>query len=207
MVFQDLTGQKFGHLLVIERDCSKERTAWLCQCDCGNQTVVASNNLKRGHTSSCGCRQGSTHGLSENPIYYRYFGMKARCRKGSKKFKSRYYDRGIRVCKEWSGKDGFIHFYEWAIAHGFEEGLTLDRIDNSKGYSPENCRWATPLEQVQNRDCTIWTEYKGETMTLKEASRASGICYDTLRARHDRGLRDEALFNKSNLRKELKTCQ
>lgn len=207
MVLQDLTGQKFGHLLVIKRDISRKPTAWLCECDCGNRVVVFASNLKRRPTGSCGCRQGSTHGLSENPIYLRYHGMKTRCLKKSKKFKSRYYDRGIGICEEWKGKDGFLHFYEWAINHGFKEELTLDRIDNSKGYSPENCRWTTPLEQVRNRDCTIWTEYEGKKMTLKEASRASGICYETLKARHDRGLCNEALFNKSNLKKEAKTCQ
>lgn len=182
---QDLTGMRFGRLLVVCRaENIGKATAWNCVCDCGKEKVISGSSLRSGESRSCGClrkellssyaKQASkTHGLSKTRIYRIWHGMKKRC--GTVK----HYE-SISVCDEW--KD-FIPFYEWAMGNGYSDNLTIDRIDGSKGYSPENCRWATQKVQQNNKSNNVFVEINGERRVLSEWSDISGIPLETLRNR------------------------
>lgn len=158
----DLTGQRFGRLLV-EEESGKDKWGnyiWKCKCDCGAETHVASHSLRRGLTTSCDCYQyevqkatNVTHGKRRTRLYAIWSGMRERCFCQTNHAYKYYGARGITVCEEW---DDFNNFYEWAIKTGYDENAersqcTLDRIDNDKGYEPSNCRWVTMKEQSNNR--------------------------------------------------------
>lgn len=153
----DLTGQRFGRLVVMERAENKgNAVTWLCKCDCGAETLVSGKDLRRGHTQSCGCfhRENfgaicTTHGARGTRLYNVWRGMKDRCYSKTHKYYKHYGGRGITVCAEWL--HDFAAFQGWALSHGYRDDLSIDRIDNDKGYSPDNCRWATATEQRHNR--------------------------------------------------------
>lgn len=163
----DLTGQRFGRLTVIERDGTDKNgrnVMWLCVCDCGGTTRTTTTHLRNGHAQSCGClfreklieggektRFATTHGKSRTRLYRILTGMKSRCYNPQSHKYPLYGARGITVCDEW--KNSFQAFYEWAIANGYSDDLSIDRIDNDRGYSPNNCRWSTVTEQNRNRRC------------------------------------------------------
>lgn len=226
---EDLTGKRFGRLVVVERAGSNRGATWLCQCDCGNQKVVRGGNLRNGNVKSCGClnretmidnlnkgnrsligndemigkrfgklevigkterkdREGLSvwkcrcncgnicyipkrrllggtkscgclktenkfvmHGKSKERIHKEWRGILHRCKNPSASHYENYGGRGITVCEEWKGTDGFINFYNWSMKNGYADNLTLDRKDNDKGYSPDNCRWITHMENCHNR--------------------------------------------------------
>lgn len=151
---KNLTGMRFGKLLVIKRDKNDERghCTWLCKCDCGNEKVIPGRYLIRGKTS-CGCfeKDDATipEGMSKHSLYIRWKGMRYRCQNPDAKDYPRYGGRGITVCDEWD--KNFMSFYHWSLENGYDPELQLDRRDNDAGYSPENCRWVTRLENMRNR--------------------------------------------------------
>lgn len=152
----DLTGQRFGRLVVLERagSDSSKNAMWRCQCDCGNITVVAGGHLRTGTSRSCGCLHRETftnkkHGGKHSRLYSIWRNMKKRYYNAEHISYKNYGGRGITVCAEWL--HDFATFRDWALSHGYQEGLSIDRIDNDKGYSPNNCRWATMKEQRHNR--------------------------------------------------------
>lgn len=110
-------------------------------------------------------------------------GMRTRCYNQTHKDYPRYGGIGITVCDEWQGRDGWHNFYEWAMSNGYADDLTIDRIDGTGGYSPDNCRWATPSEQCNNRKSCHYIEYNGEVKTLKEWADIAGLRKDTFRRR------------------------
>lgn len=161
----ELAGQKFGRLTAIERAFSNKHgnSQWLCQCECGKLVVVNSQKLKQGHVKSCGClnrdltiernkkgRINPDELRKESRIYRIYYGMLSRCynAKDEKHYK-RYGALGVQVCKEW--RDSYEAFEAWALTHGYEPTLSIDRINPFGNYEPDNCRWATAKEQANNR--------------------------------------------------------
>ena len=214
--FIDLTGQKFGRLTVIERDNEKKgngkkpKVCWKCICECGNEVSVDGDSLRRGNTTSCGCygkeqrlKANTKHGLSGTRIKRIYYNMLSRCyNENFPKFKN-HGGRGIKVCDEWLGENGFINFVNWAMSNGYDEKLTLDRINNDGDYSPDNCRWANEEIQHKNRRITLYIEYNGEKKTVQEWSKELGISKNTIYGRYFRGYPPEIIFYKGNL-KEIK---
>ena len=162
---QDLTGLPFGRWTAIRQDgCSSKGVPyWLCRCRCGNEKRVLVYDLLDGHTQSCGClrrertrEQNTTHGCVHEPWYPTYATMMKRCghREGATERQLRNYrDRGITVCEEW--RNSPRAFGDWLLAHGWQKGLQIDRINNEKGYSPDNCHVVTPKENSNNRRNTL----------------------------------------------------
>ena len=145
----DLTGQRFGMLTVVKRINSPDgckKVLWLCQCDCGNTTESSTSNLKSGKSESCGCVRTKHNGKGTR-FYRIWSGMKDRCHNPKSKYWSRYGGRGIKVFAEW--RNDFSAFRDWALGNGYQKDLTIDRIDNDKGYSPSNCQWITREENAQ----------------------------------------------------------
>ena len=155
--FIDLTGKRFGRLIVIQRTDQYQsgHIAWLCRCDCGNVAVVSGNRLKQGVTKSCGCYKREktaethyTHGYRKTRLYRTYRNMLSRCYNKNVENYKRYGMRGIKVCAEWQDPKAF---FEWAVANGYRDDLSIDRIDVNGDYCPENCRWVTNAIQARNR--------------------------------------------------------
>ena len=191
----DLTGKKFGRLTVLKQSGTKHKECvWECMCDCGNKTNVISSNLRKGHTKSCGClntertKQANTkHGLYGTKIHSTYYNMKNRCYNPNYYLYKHYGGKGITVCDEWLGENGLSNFYNWSLKNGYADDKSIDRIDNEKGYCPENCRWTTMKQQQNNRTNNRIITVNGNSHTMKEWSEITGIGYGTIQSRINRG--------------------
>lgn len=178
--FEDLTGKRFGRLTVMYRaNKPGEITKWHCRCDCGNEVDVFAGNLKRkNHSTSCGCYQEerrsevhTTHGYSNTRIAQVFSHMKDRCNNPNNPRYPSYGGRGIKICPEW--EDNPAAFYEWAYANGFREDAeygetTIERNDNNRGYSPENCSIKPLKDQANNRRTSLFITHNGVTKTLAQ---------------------------------------
>lgn len=161
------------------------------RCKCGNTKEIVINDVIRGHTRSCGCIQrnyakmrSSKHGETYTRLYGIWCSMKGRCSNSNKLDYARYGGRGISVCKDWNS---FDNFRDWAINNGYSDNLTIDRIDVNKGYSPNNCRWATTKQQSRNKRNNIRITFRGETKVLVEWCEQLNLPYGTIETRIHRG--------------------
>ena len=153
----DITGQRFGRLVAVRvfGKTANGDARWECRCDCGKNTVVKYGHLKSGAVKSCGCwkeapkKHGMTAKGARPRVYGIWEGMKQRCSNPNVERYPRYGGRGIKVCQEWA--DDFETFYIWAMANGYSDDLTIDRINNDGDYTPGNCRWVTIADNIRNR--------------------------------------------------------
>ena len=190
MKTDSLIGKTFGRLTILNVDHigPSRNKYYRCVCSCGQKKIVSRSGLISGDIVSCGCYReehkrefGKIHGLHSHKLYGVWSGIVQRCTNNRASNYSRYGGRGIAVCDEW--RDDFKAFYDWAITHGYNDGLTIDRIDVNGNYTPNNCRWVFPRDQYSNKRNTVNITYNGVTHTLAEWSRLLHIDYNTLRYR------------------------
>ena len=188
---KDLTGQRFGRLVVIKPEYKKNRRwYWLCKCDCGNEKIIRGSHIGKA-TKSCGClskeltiernKNHITHNMAHTRIYGIWSGIKQRCENKNGTGFKHYGGRGIMMCKEWE-KD-FMSFYKWAIKNGYNDYLTIDRIDVNGNYEPSNCRWITKWEQSRNTRRSRYITYHGRTQILKDWCKELQLNYSTIQHR------------------------
>ena len=186
---EDLSNMKFGRLTVVGLAGVKEyidkngrisRTVkWKCKCDCGNETTASSSMLKSGRTKSCGCLRSDfianynkKHGDSKTRLYRIWKGMIARCKYPSTRSYQWYGAKGVSVCKEW---EDYTTFKDWALTNGYDDSLSIDRIDPYGNYEPHNCKWATRTEQRNN----IRQEHKPYQIGKRVKCIETGIIYSS----------------------------
>lgn len=194
----DLTGQRFGRLIV---ECQTkhhgEKIAWICKCDCGKTTEVTTDKLRSGNTISCGCHRKELrlkHGLCGTRLYIIWGNMVQRCTNPNNNNYPKYGGRGISICDDW--RNDFQSFYNWAIANGYSDGLQIDRINNDGDYEPGNCRWVTAVNNLNNTSRNVIITHNGETHTVSEWARITGINEKTMRNRIKSGKPPEKVFKK-----------
>ena len=177
----DLTGQNFDRIAVIRFSHRDRYTHWICRCSCGVEKTIRGGDLKTGHVRSCGCLSLEvphhvTHGLVNHPLYSVWGGMKTRCYNKKENGYKNYGGRGIIVCDKWN-KD-FVAFYDWAIVNGYQNGLTIERINNDGNYEPNNCKFILGREQGRNQRRTKLNSVK--VMTIKNLSRIGAFTIQEL---------------------------
>lgn len=187
----DLTNKTFGRLTVISRGESKPTRAatWLCQCSCGNTTIVESRLLNSGNTKSCGCtrmdflktgaaayKHGYARRKKQTPEYKVWAWMKDRCENTNNPAYKNYGGRGITVCTRWNKFENFLT----DMQEKPRPELSIERIDNELGYSPENCRWATGKEQQRNQRRTLRVIWNGNQISLSEFAEWMKVDYKQL---------------------------
>ena len=205
----DLTGQKFGRLTVVgivteyPNKNKRNEAMWECLCEYGKTVFVRGSSLRKGNTKSCGCyrkdivgpinsRKQTIHGYAGTRIYKIWKSMMNRCYDVNNKNYNIYGGRGITVCEEWHSIENFV---EWAFSNGYNDNLTIDRIDGNGGYCPINCRWADKITQNNNTSRNHLLTYNDQTMTIAEWARYTGLTYSCLNTRIQRGWNvEDALF-------------
>ena len=190
----DITGNRYGRLVVLREDGKTEHgdLRWLCKCDCGKTKTITGSKLKSGWTKSCGCLQKEKiskrmikHGLSNSRLYGIWENMKERCYRPSNNRYYRYGGRGIKICDEWLD---FNNFAEWADKSGYKEGLSIERIDVDGDYEPKNCCWIPLKKQTQNRSNTVWIDYQDKRVCMSEFAREMGVSINVIKNRIRHGL-------------------
>ena len=190
----DYAGEKIGNLTVLSFVMRRNgRSYWNCKCDCGHEFVGEVHNLKyhiekHGQNRCKKCRMikhgDAVHTGKKLRLYNIWQGMIARCEKPYANGFSHYGGCGIRVCDEWHD---YAVFRKWSFLNGYNDTLTIDRINGNGNYEPSNCRWATRKEQARNTSQVLKLSYKGETIGTDAISALAGVSTDLVRARIARG--------------------
>lgn len=183
--FIDLLGQRFGRLKVIGYIPPKngKRGKWDCLCDCGKRKSLITSHLTDMGVKSCGCllseittEKNRTHGKSHSRLYGIWRNMKDRCLNPNQTYFEHYGGRGIKICDEWL--NSFESFHDWSMNNGYSDELTIDRIENSGNYEPDNCRWITMKKQSNNTRRNLVYTHNGQTRTLSEWADIKGFSYN-----------------------------
>lgn len=183
---KDMTGEKFGNLQIIEFAGldSDNKALWLCRCDCGTEKVVPGKCLRSGSIKSCGClkskiaiQRNTTHGACRTKLYNSWRGMKERCLNPNSEAYRHYGARGITICSAWLD---FTAFKDWALANGYSDGLSIERLDVNRNYCPDNCAWIPLSEQGVNKRSTKWITVNGATNTMSGWAREIGVEIQTI---------------------------
>ena len=201
----NIAGKQFNRWTVINSagrdDCYKR--FWLCRCSCGTMRSVTEYSLTSGISKSCGCfkeekmaQQFKTHGLSKSPEYRIWCHMKARCENHNDSRFGDYGGRGITICARWEGFENFFH----DMGPRPTSSHSIERNDTNGNYCPENCRWATRLEQVNNKRSNIRIEHNGANLTAAQWSRVTGLKSKTILWRVKRGRSAAACLDPKLLR-------
>lgn len=176
----DLTGFKNGRLTVMSLHSTGQHTKWNCLCECGKSFVSESYTIKTGKVKSCGCyrvdettARKTNHGYRHHPLYDIWCHIKDRCLNPNNPAYHNFGGRGINICKEWTAD--VKCFVEWGIGNNWAKGLDIDRKDNDKGYSPDNCRIVTRSVNSYNRRTNVIVQYNGRSYNTKELEEISGI--------------------------------
>lgn len=188
-------GDKYGRLTIIREveNINKYRDRFFeCKCECGSIKTYRLSQLTRGHTKSCGCYRKEvlsklykTHGDSRTKLHMIWCTMLQRCNNVKSQRYKYYGARGIEVCQKWTK---YVQFKNWAISHGYEEGLTLERKNNNGNYCPKNCTWIPRSEQPKNARSNILITYKGKTKIASQWAKELNIHGETLRRRIRNGM-------------------
>lgn len=188
-----IKGKRFGRLVAVDPAQTTCRTRWMCLCDCGKQVVTQTNQLMSGKTKSCGCLRKdkmTKHGLQGCTEYWIWHSMKKRCKNRTNDRFNDYGGRGITVCSRW--KD-FGAFYR-DMGKRPSQKHTLERMNNNKGYCPDNCKWATGHEQARNRRNNRWITINGITKCLQDWCDYYGVHSATVWKRERRGIPIDLCF-------------
>jgi len=192
----ELTGTKKGRLTVIEQ-AGKDKWGsilWKCICECDNETIVRGVELKKGTTKSCGCllkHKITHHGMSKTRPYKIWQGMKTRCTNKKQPNYERYGNRMIDYDQKWETFEGF-----WEdMKPQYQDGLTIERIDNSKGYSKDNCTWVTPHEQNMNMRTNVFINYNGLDYTVDDIVKMTGFPRSMIYRRNSIGWTGDQIIN------------
>lgn len=180
-IFEDtIIGRKFGKLEVVSFSHKNKsyHTYYNCKCECGKMTTTRKDGLLRGEVTSCGCLNMSIYGLSYHRLYKIYTEMKYRCYNINSEHYPNYGGRGIKIYQPWL--DDFILFYNWAQLNGYDDSLTLDRIDVNGDYIPKNCRWITMYEQADNKRHTVYIRHNNSNMTIRQIANMYNVDYNYL---------------------------
>lgn len=218
--FENLTGRKFDRLTVLGLSPKKigRKSYWVCKCICGNEILVRSDSLKAGDVRSCGClkkeqdkinmtslngkniKHGDAKPGNVKRIWREWSGIKKRTTNPKDKAFYRYGGRGIKMCDEWL--NSYETFRDWAYENGYNDNLTIERIDINKGYEPSNCKWIPFNEQANNRRRTIWIEWNVKQQNLKQWADEYGLAYSCVVERYRKGKTPPELFKPSNAKKK-----
>lgn len=184
---ENMVGKKFNRWTILEvLGVENNRRYCKCQCECGTIKKVLLTEVKRGGSKSCGCLAKERHhkeanGLSKSRIYNIYCYMKSRCyNKNNARYKN-YGGRGIKICDEWL--NNFMNFYNWSMGNGYNDTLSIERIDVNGDYEPNNCKWITLQEQSYNKQNSRIYIVNGEKKCLQQLAIEYNITYSTLRQR------------------------
>ena len=189
----DLTGRQFGDWKVVRYAGTTKngQAKWMCECKCGTKRAVIGSNLRNRSSRNCGCiraeklkNKEETHKMSKSRLYNIWKEILQRTTNEKNKNYRYYGGRGIGICNEW--RENFETFAKWSNENGYSPNMTIERRDNSKGYQPDNCYWATMKEQSRNKRSNHWLTYRGKTKTITDWAEDIGMKKTTLTNRINR---------------------